>query len=92
MDNDAPLRQRRADYWRSVLKLTKVLLALWFLATVAVIWFARELSQITILGWPLSFYMAAQGIVLGYLALVGFYVWAMRRLDRRFHSGSSRHE
>jgi putative solute:sodium symporter small subunit len=78
---------RRIAYWRSVTRLTRLLLATWFLVTFIVIFFARELSQVTILGWPLSFYMAAQGIVLIYLAIVAFYVWSMRKLDNALLNG-----
>ena len=35
-------------------------------------------------GWPLSFYLAAQGAALIYLAILGAYALAMRRFDRRF--------
>jgi putative solute:sodium symporter small subunit len=81
--------QRRAAYWLLVTRLTRALLLIWFMVTFVVIFFAQELSQVTIFGWPLSFYMAAQGIVLVYLALVGFYVWSMRRYDNSLMNGSS---
>jgi uncharacterized membrane protein len=46
-----------------------VLLLLWladrFLRTV---YFARELAGLSVFGWPLSFYLAAQGASLVYLA------------------------
>jgi len=38
----------------------------------------------TVFGWPLSFYLAAQGASLVYLAIIGAYAWQMRRLDRRY--------
>jgi putative solute:sodium symporter small subunit len=85
---EAISEQRRIAYWRSVTRLTRLLLAVWFLVTFVVIFFARELSQITILSWPLSFYMAAQGIVLIYLAIIAFYVWSMRKLDNALLNGS----
>ena len=46
--------------------------------------FARELSRFTLFGWPLSFYMAAQGVSLVSLAVIVFYAWRMRRLDRQY--------
>ena len=39
------------------------------------------LSGIMFFGWPLSFYMAAQGMVLIYVAIVGCYEFKMRKLD-----------
>lgn len=72
----------RAAYWRRTRRLTLQLLLAWFLVTFGVIFFARELAGFTFFGWPFSFYMAAQGTTLIYVAIVAFYAWRMRRLDK----------
>ncbi len=72
----------RAAYWRRTRRLTSQLLLVWFLVTFGVIFFARELSGIAFFGWPVSFYMAAQGATLIYVAIIGFHAWRMRRLDK----------
>lgn len=69
-------------YWQRVRRLTLVLLALWFAVTFGVVFWARDLSAISLGGWPLHFYLAAQGVTLVYLAIIGVYAIAMRRLDR----------
>ena len=73
-----------AAHWRLTRRLSLQLLAGWFVITVTIIWFARELDALVVFGWPLSFYLAAQGATLIYVALVGIYVWRMRILDRRY--------
>lgn len=78
------LTQRHKEYWRKNLRLTGMLLAIWFVATFVVGWFARDLQSITILGFPLSFFMAAQGALLIYVILIGYYAWRMERLDREY--------
>jgi putative solute:sodium symporter small subunit len=75
--------QRGSIWWRRTRRLTLLLLAIWFALTFVAIFFARELSQLVVLGWSLSFYLAAQGALLGYLALIGIYALCMRRLDRK---------
>ncbi|AIY43527.1 hypothetical protein LT85_4369 [Collimonas arenae] len=55
----------------------------WFGLTFGVIFFAREMANMTFFGWPLSFYMAAQGLALAYLLIVAVYTWQMRKIDRR---------
>lgn len=80
---------RRAALWRRTRRLTMTLLAIWFGVTFAAIFFARELAGLTLFGWSVSFYMAAQGALLIYLAIVGIYALAMRRLDAQ--SGSENH-
>ena len=74
----------RALHWRRSRRLTAVLLALWLGVTFGTVFFARELSAMTLSGWPLSFYLAAQGASLVYLAILGAYALAMERIDRRF--------
>ncbi len=69
-------------YWRRVRALTLGLLLLWFIASFVVIFFARELSSVSLWGWPLHFYLAAQGVTLVYLAITGVYALAMQRIDR----------
>jgi putative solute:sodium symporter small subunit len=64
--------------------MTGWLLAIWLLSTFCIIFFARELSGLTIFGWPLSFYLAAQGASLIYLAIIAVYAWRMRILERRY--------
>lgn len=68
--------------WRSTQRITALLLAVWFAVTFGIGYFARELDG-SIRGWPFSFWVAAQGAQLVYLALVGAYARWARRLDER---------
>ncbi|NVD99800.1 DUF4212 domain-containing protein [Massilia sp. BJB1822] len=74
----------RARHWRQTRRLTAALLLAWLLTGFCAVFFARELSGLTLFGWPLSFYMAAQGASLVYLAIIALYTWRMRRLDRQY--------
>ena len=74
----------RNSHWQRTRRVTAWLLLAWFGATFCTIFFARELSALTVFGWPLSFYLAAQGVALANLAIIGAYALAMARIDRRF--------
>jgi putative solute:sodium symporter small subunit len=76
---DADPRRR---HWERTRKMTMLLLALWLMASFGAIFFARELTGLSLFGWPLSFYLAAQGASLVYLAIIGVYAWRMRRFDK----------
>jgi putative solute:sodium symporter small subunit len=76
---DDTLRAR----WRSCLRITVSLMTIGFLVTFVIAFYARELGGL-LFGWPFSFWMAAQGALVVYLALVCIYARAMRRLDARF--------
>ncbi len=74
----------RSLHWQRTRRLTAALLALWLATTFGAVFFARELAALSVFGWPLSFYMAAQGASLVYLAILGAYAVAMGRFDLRF--------
>ena len=54
------------------------LLFIWVSASFGVAFFARELDQ-TVAGWPLNFWLAAQGSVLVFIGIVVVYAWWMNR-------------
>jgi putative solute:sodium symporter small subunit len=81
------MQPSEARHWRSNRRLTVGLLAIWFVATFLVSGFARELQGITVLGFPLPFYMGAQGALLIYVLLVGYYAWRMGKLDAECVAG-----
>ena len=62
-------------------RLIALLLAGWFGVTFGVAFFARDL-QFHVLGWPFSFWVAAQGGVLVYVAITWWYARRMARLER----------
>ncbi len=78
------LTERHHEYWRKNLRLTSVLLAIWFVVTFVMAFFARELATINFFGWPFSFYMAAQGSLIVYVVIIWYYARAMRKLDEEY--------
>lgn len=82
-DRHARLRAARALHWQRTRRMTAVLMVLWLATSFGTVFFARELARFAVFGWPLSFYMAAQGASLVSLAIIAFYAWRMRVLDRR---------
>ena len=79
-----PLNQKQKEYWQRNLRLTVVLLLMWFVVTFVVSYYARELEDIAILGFPFGFYMAAQGALIIYVLIVWFYARYMNALDRQY--------
>lgn len=72
-------RQRR--HWHRNLRLTGLLLALWFVISYVLAFFAREID-FAFFGWPFGFWVAAQGAPIVYGLMVWFYAVRMERLDR----------
>lgn len=83
------LTEKHKQYWQKNLRLTGILLAIWFVVTFVIGWFARDLQAFTILGFPFSFYMAAQGSLIIYVIIIWYYAHAMNKMDREYgvHEG-----
>jgi putative solute:sodium symporter small subunit len=75
---------KHKEYWRKLLILTFGSLAVWFIVTFVVGWYARELSVITFMGWSFPFYMGAQGSLIVYVLIIWFYAYRMNRLDHEY--------
>ena len=75
---------RHQEYWRKNLFITGLLLSIWFVATFVEGWYARELNTITFLGFPLGFYMSAQGSLIIYVVIIGVYALYMKKLDKEY--------
>jgi putative solute:sodium symporter small subunit len=75
------LSQKHKEYWGRNLKITGVLLFIWFLVTFVMGYFAIPLAEINFFGWPLSFYMSAQGSLIIYVLILYYYARKMRQLD-----------
>ena len=75
------LTAKHQEYWHKNLVVTAILLFIWFVATFVEGWYARELNSITFLGFPLGFYMSAQGSLIIYVAIIWYYQFHMNKLD-----------
>lgn len=56
------------------------LLALWFMASFGVVFFARDL-QFVVANWPVGYWLAAQGSVLVFIAIVVVFAWVSNRRE-----------
>lgn len=84
-DTDGMSDARRRAYWRANLRLLVALLTVWFAVSLgAGVLLVDVLNTVQIGGYKLGFFMAQQGSILVFVALIFVYVWAMNRLDRRF--------
>lgn len=82
------LTRKHVEYWNRNLKVTAILLAIWFVVTFVSSWYARELNEIDFIG-PLGFYMGAQGALIVYVLIIWFYARFMNGMDKEYgvHEG-----
>ena len=79
----------QARYWRKNLQLTLTLLCVWFAVTFVGGYFAADLNRFEVFGFPLGFYLFAQGALVAFLVIIAIYVHRVERLDRRYQQEAS---
>ena len=75
------LTEKHRQYWSKNLRITSILLAIWFFVTFVLGYFARDLD-FTFFGWPFSFWVGAQGALVVYVGIIWYYARYMNRLDQ----------
>ena len=75
---------QRDAYWRKTSRLMWTIMALWVVFSFVIPAFAVYLNQIEIAGFPLGFYMAAQGSLIAYVVLCFWNASAQNKIDEEF--------
>ena len=75
----------RKAYWKANLKLTTILLCIWFtISYLCGIVFVEELNTIRLGGYKLGFWFAQQGSMYGFVVIIFVYARRMAVIDRKF--------
>ena len=85
MENETNLKERRKAYWQANLRILAILMSIWFVVSFGCgILFVEPLNQIKLGGFKFGFWMAQQGSIYVFVALIFVYVRQMNKLDRKF--------
>ena len=77
--------ENRKAYWRANLRLTAIMLAVWFtISYLAGIVFVEQLNVINLGGYKLGFWFAQQGSMYGFVVIIFVYAHLMAKIDRKF--------
>ncbi len=71
----------RAVFWYRTKVLTASLLLLWLLLNLVLPWWARDLNAFRLGGFPLGYWLVAEGALLAYLMIIVAYALLMDRLE-----------
>lgn len=72
----------REAHWNRTRNLMIIHLIVWFVFAYLVHWFAPQLNQIKLLGFPLGYYMAAQGSLFAFVIQLFIFVKQQDKIDR----------
>ena len=75
---------QRVAYWGRTSRLMWIILTLWLIFSFVIPAFAVQLNSIKFLGFPLGFYMAAQGSLIAYVVLCFWNARQQNKIDEEF--------
>lgn len=77
--------EQRQSYWRYNVKLTTTLLVIWFVFTYLLGGlFAARLNEFVFIGFPLGYYIAAQGSLAVFVIEIAVYAKLMNAKDLEY--------
>jgi putative solute:sodium symporter small subunit len=71
-------------YWQRTSGLMWTMFAIWVFFSFVIHFFVNSLNEIKILGFPLGFYMAAQGSLIAFVVLLFWFAHRQDSIDREF--------
>ncbi|EKF40323.1 DUF4212 domain-containing protein [Nitratireductor indicus] len=83
--NDAESAKDR--YWAKTRNLTIVVLVLWAFFSLVIPWLVGPLNKFTFIGFPLGYYMIAQGSLIAFVVMIWVQNWRQDAIDDEFGYG-----
>ncbi len=77
-------QERREMHWHRTRNLTIIHLIVWFFFAYLVHWFAAPLNNISFFGWPLGYYMSAQGSLAAFVIQLFLFNRQQHAIDVEF--------
>ena len=76
--------EQTGEYWRRTRGLMWFCLAVWFIFSFGIHFFVNQLNSINFLGFPLGFYMAAQGSLIIFVILIFWFAHRQNQIDEEY--------
>ena len=74
-------QESKERHWARTRSLTILVLTIWFIFAFVVPWFAKELNELSFLGFPLGYYFIVQGSLIVFVLLIFFQNWRQDSID-----------
>ena len=85
------MQQTRADkatlaaYWAENKRITSITLIIWAVVSFGATFFVEALNGMVVFGFPLGYYMGAQGSLIVFVLLIFNYSSMMNKVDRKYN-------
>jgi putative solute:sodium symporter small subunit len=76
------MQDQQDSYWKETSSLMFLMMGLWLFFSYVIHFFVTPLNNIKIAGFPLGFYMASQGSLIAFVAMLFWFAKAQDKIDR----------
>ncbi|RMH04773.1 MAG: DUF4212 domain-containing protein [Aquificota bacterium] len=77
-------KEQLESYWRENRRLMVVVLVIWAFVSYGAALVSNWLNKIVLFGFPLGYYMGAQGALIVFLLLIIWYAKSMDETDKKY--------
>ena len=74
----------KEKHWDKTKCLMIITLAIWFLFGYVIFMFGSSLNEGSFLGYPLAYYMCAQGSIIAFVVLIFWFANRQEKIDEEF--------
>ena len=71
-------------HWEKTKGLMIITLAIWFVFSIVIFMFGESLNNSSFLGYPLAYYMCAQGSIVIFVVLIFWFANRQEKIDEEF--------
>ena len=71
-------------HWEKTKGLMMLTLAIWFVLSIVIFMFGESLNNGSFLGYPLAYYMCAQGSIIIFVVLIFWFANRQEKIDEEF--------
>ena len=71
-------------HWEKTKGLMMLTLAIWFIFSIVIFMFGESLNNSSFLGYPLAYYMCAQGSIIIFVVLIFWFANRQEKIDEEF--------
>ena len=71
-------------HWEKTKGLMMLTLAIWFVFSIVIFMFGESLNNGSFLGYPLAYYMCAQGSIVSFVVLIFWFANRQEKIDEEF--------
>ena len=71
-------------HWEKTKGLMMLTLSIWFIVSIVIFMFGESLNNGSFLGYPLAYYMCAQGSIVIFVVLIFWFANRQEKIDEEF--------